>query len=53
MRTRAVALELERLYNHAAATVALCQACGLSVGHAAEMTLEQLLRLNAAVFGHR
>ncbi len=54
MRWRAVALELERLYNHAAATVALCQACGLSLGHAAaEMVLEQLLRLNAAVFGHR
>ncbi len=53
-RTRAVALELERLYNHAAATAALCQATGLSVGQsAAEIALEQLLRLNAAVFGHR
>jgi Ni,Fe-hydrogenase III large subunit len=54
MRARAIALELERLYNHAAATAALCQACGLSVGQAAaEMALERMLRLNAAVFGHR
>jgi Ni,Fe-hydrogenase III large subunit len=54
VRTRAIALELERLYNHAAATVALCQSTGLSVGQsAAEIALEQLLRLNAAVFGHR
>jgi Ni,Fe-hydrogenase III large subunit/Ni,Fe-hydrogenase III component G len=53
-RTRAVALELERLYNHAAATAALCQATGLSVGQsAAEIALEKLLRLNAAAFGHR
>ncbi len=53
-RSRAVALELERLYNHAAATAALCQATGLSVGQsAAEIALERLLRLNAAVFGHR
>ncbi len=51
---RGVALELERLYNHAAAIAALCQACGLAVGRAAaEIALEQLLRLNAAVFGHR
>jgi len=53
-RTRAVALELERLYNHAAATAALCQSTGLTVGQsAAEIALERLLRLNAAVFGHR
>jgi Ni,Fe-hydrogenase III large subunit len=52
--TRGVALELERLYNHAAATAALCQSTGLSVGQsAAEIALERLLRLNAAVFGHR
>ena len=31
LRTRAIALELERLYNHAAAVAALCQACGLAV----------------------
>jgi len=54
LRSRAIALELERLYNHAAAVAALCQACGLAVGRAAaEIALEQLLRLNAAVFGHR
>ena len=53
-RTRAVALELERLYNHAAATAALCQSTGLSVGQsAAEIALELFLRLNAAAFGHR
>ena len=51
---RAVALELERLYNHAASIAALCQATGLSVGQAqAEMALEQFLRLNLACFGHR
>jgi len=54
MGTRAVALELERLYNHAAATAALCQSTGLTVGQAAaEIALERLLRVNAAVFGHR
>jgi Ni,Fe-hydrogenase III large subunit len=52
--SRAVALELERLYNHAAATAALCQATGLSVGQsAAEIALERLLRVNARSFGHR
>jgi Ni,Fe-hydrogenase III large subunit len=51
---RGIALELERLYNHAAAIAALCQACGLAVGRAAgEIALEHLLRLNVAVFGHR
>jgi Ni,Fe-hydrogenase III large subunit len=51
---RAVYLELERLYNHAACVAALCQSTGLSVGQAqAEIALEQLLRLNAAVAGHR
>jgi Ni,Fe-hydrogenase III large subunit len=53
-RTRVVALELERLYNHAAAIAALCQSTGLSVGQsAAEIALERLLRLCAAAFGHR
>jgi Ni,Fe-hydrogenase III large subunit/Ni,Fe-hydrogenase III component G len=53
-RTRAVALELERLYNHAAAMATLCQATGLTVGQsAAEIALERLLRVNAAAFGHR
>jgi Ni,Fe-hydrogenase III large subunit len=51
---RAVALELERVYNHATAIAVLCQTTGLSVGQAqAEIALEQLLRLNLAVFGHR
>ena len=54
MRTRAIALELERLYNHAAAIAALCQSTGLVIGQAAaEIALERLLRVNAAVFGHR
>jgi len=54
MATRAIALELERLYNHAAATAALCQSTGLVIGQAAaEIALERLLRLNAAAFGHR
>ncbi len=53
-RTRAVALELERLYNHAAAIAALCQSTGLSVGQAqAELALERLLRVNLAAAGHR
>jgi len=52
--TRAVALELERIYNHTAALAATCQATGLSVGQArVEVVLERLLRLNAATFGHR
>jgi Ni,Fe-hydrogenase III large subunit len=51
---RSVALELERIYNHAAAIAALCQTTGLSVGQAAaEIVLEGFLRLNAAAFGHR
>ncbi len=54
VRTRAIALELERLYNHAAAIAALCQSTGLVIGQAAaEIALERLLRVNAAVFGHR
>lgn len=52
--TRAVASELERIYNHAGALAALCQATGLSVGQAqAEMVLEDALRCNLATFGHR
>ena len=54
MASRGIALELERLYNHAAAIAALCQSCGLAVGRAAaEIALEHFLRLNAEVFGHR
>jgi Ni,Fe-hydrogenase III large subunit/Ni,Fe-hydrogenase III component G len=52
--SRTVALELERIYNHAAAIAALCQTTGLSVGQArSEIVLEQLLRCNLAAFGHR
>jgi Ni,Fe-hydrogenase III large subunit len=52
--TRALALELERIYNHIAAFAALCQATGLAVGQAQmEILLEECLRLNAATFGHR
>ncbi len=52
--TRAIALELERIYNHAAAIAMLCQTTGLSVGQAqAEIALERLLRVNLAAFGHR
>jgi Ni,Fe-hydrogenase III large subunit len=54
MRARAIAQELERLYNHAAATAALCQSTGLVIGQAAgEIALKRLLRANAATFGHR
>jgi Ni,Fe-hydrogenase III large subunit len=53
-RVRGVALELERMYNHAAAIAAVAQACGLTVGQAqAEIALERLLRVCAAAFGHR
>lgn len=51
---RAAALEFERLYNHVAAIVALCQSTGLAVGQASsEIVLESLLRLGARFFGHR
>jgi Ni,Fe-hydrogenase III large subunit len=51
---RAIALELERIYNHAQAIAISCQATGLSVGQArAEIALELLLRANLAAFGHR
>jgi Ni,Fe-hydrogenase III large subunit/Ni,Fe-hydrogenase III component G len=52
--TRSVALELERIYNHATAIATMCQTTGLSVGQAqSETVVEELLRLNAAAFGHR
>jgi Ni,Fe-hydrogenase III large subunit/Ni,Fe-hydrogenase III component G len=52
--TRVIALELERIYNHAQAIAMLCQTTGLSVGQAqAEIAVEQLLRVNLAAFGHR
>jgi Ni,Fe-hydrogenase III large subunit len=53
-RARTVALELERLYNHAAATAALAQSMGLSVGQAqAEIAFEKFLRVNVAAARHR
>jgi Ni,Fe-hydrogenase III large subunit len=53
-RIRAVALEFERIYNHVAAIVALCQSTGLAVGQAGtEIVLERLLRVGARYFGHR
>jgi Ni,Fe-hydrogenase III large subunit/Ni,Fe-hydrogenase III component G len=53
-RIRAIALELERIYNHTAAIAMMCQTTGLSVGQAdTEIVLERLLRCNAAAFGHR
>lgn len=52
--TRCLALELERIYNHIGSLAALGAATGLSVGQAeAEILLEDCLRLNARVFGHR
>jgi Ni,Fe-hydrogenase III large subunit/Ni,Fe-hydrogenase III component G len=54
VRARGICLELERLYNHAQCAAALAQSTGLAVGQAqGEIALEQLLRLNAAVAGHR
>lgn len=53
-RIRAAALEFERIYNHVAAIVALCQSTALAVGQAnSEIVLEMLLRLGARFFGHR
>jgi Ni,Fe-hydrogenase III large subunit len=54
LRTRAVALELERLRNHAAALAALCQAAGASTARSdAGTCVRRLLRLNAQAFGDR
>lgn len=54
MRARAICLELERLFNHAQCAAALAQSTGLIIGQAqAERALEELLRLNAVVAGHR
>ncbi|WP_322860394.1 NADH-quinone oxidoreductase subunit C [Mycobacterium europaeum] len=53
-RLRALLVELERLYNHAADLGALANdvAFGLANAHAQRIR-EELLRLNAAVTGHR
>lgn len=46
--------ELERLHNHFGFHADLCQATGLSVGQAQmEMLKERVLRLDAALTGHR
>ncbi len=51
---RAVLLEMERLYNHVADVGALCNDVAFGVAHAHALRIrEQLLRLNAAVTGHR
>ena len=51
---RAVYIELERLYNHAQCAAALAQSTGLRIGQSqAELATELLLRLDAAVGGHR
>jgi Ni,Fe-hydrogenase III large subunit/Ni,Fe-hydrogenase III component G len=53
-RIRAILLELERLYNHAADIGGLCGDAGQSVLDAhAQRVRERLLRLNESVTGHR
>ncbi|HEV7647249.1 MAG TPA: NADH-quinone oxidoreductase subunit C [Actinophytocola sp.] len=53
-RIRAVLLELERLYNHAADLGGLCGDAGHGVLDAqAQRVREELLRINDAVTGHR
>ncbi len=53
-RLRALLVELERLYNHVTDLGALANDVGFSLANAhAQRIREQLLRLNAAVTGHR
>ena len=53
-RTRAVLLELERLYNHVTDLGALCNDVGYGILNSqAGRVREQLLRLNDSVAGHR
>ncbi len=53
-RMRALIVELERLYNHAADLGALANDVGFALANAHTQRIrEQLLRLNAAVTGHR
>ena len=53
-RLRALLVELERLYNHAADLGALANDVGFGIAHThAQRIREQLLRINAAVTGHR
>ncbi len=51
---RMILLELERIYNHVADVGAMCNDVGFGIVNAKAQTLrERLLRLNAAVTGHR
>ena len=53
-RLRALVLELERLYNHAADLGALANDVGFSLANAHALRIrEQLLRINNATTGHR
>jgi Ni,Fe-hydrogenase III large subunit/Ni,Fe-hydrogenase III component G len=53
-RLRALVVELERLYNHAADLGALANDVGFAIANAhAQRIREDLLRLNASVAGHR
>ncbi len=53
-RMRALLVELERLYNHAVDLGALANDVGFALANThAQRIREQLLRLNAAVTGHR
>ena len=53
-RLRALILELERLYNHAADLGALANDVGFSLANAHALRIrEQLLRINNATTGHR
>ncbi|GAA4295914.1 NADH-quinone oxidoreductase subunit C [Mycobacterium paraffinicum] len=53
-RLRALLVELERLYNHAADLGALANDVGFGLANAhAQRIREQLLRLNANITGHR
>jgi Ni,Fe-hydrogenase III large subunit/Ni,Fe-hydrogenase III component G len=53
-RLRALLVELERLYNHAADIGALANDVGFGLANAhAQRIREQLLRINATVTGHR
>jgi Ni,Fe-hydrogenase III large subunit/Ni,Fe-hydrogenase III component G len=53
-RSRALLLELERLYNHTTDLGALCNDVGHGILHAHALRIrEQLLRLNATTTGHR
>ena len=51
---RTMLAELERLYNHLGYQADLCQATGLTVAQAQfDILKERVLRLNAAISGHR